>query len=64
MPHIPTKDAMLAAVRASRCANLNHLPLDVMSAEEVYAHLVAAKCPCLARLMGTQKSSTSPKEQK
>lgn len=64
MPHIPSKEAMIAAVRKSRCSNLNDLPLEAMTAEEVYSHLVAAKCPCLVRLMKTQKSSTSTKEQK
>jgi hypothetical protein len=64
MPHIPSKDAMVTAVRKSGCANLNHLPLEAMTAEEIYAHLVAAKCPCLKRLMATQKSTTSTKEQK
>ena len=52
MPHIPTKEAMIAAVRKSNCANLKCLPLEVMTAEDIYSHLVAAKCPCLARLMG------------
>ena len=60
MPHIPSKEAMIAAVRKSGCSNLNHLPLESMSQEEVYKHLVAAKCPCLQRLLHTQKSTTSP----
>jgi hypothetical protein len=51
MTHIPTKEKMIEAVRKSGCANLAHLPLETMTAEQVYAHLVAAKCPCLARLM-------------
>ena len=52
MPHhIPSKDAMIAAVRKSGCTNLTHLPLEVMTAEQIYSHLVAAKCPCLRKLM-------------
>jgi hypothetical protein len=57
MPHIPSKDAMIRAVRTSGCANLNHLPLELMTAEEVYGHLLAAKCPCLQRLLAKEKSS-------
>ena len=57
MPHIPSKDAMIAAVRTSGCANLNSLPLEVMTAEEIYGHLVASKCPCLQRLLKEKKSS-------
>jgi len=51
MTHIPSKEAMIAAVRKSGCANLNNLPLESMTAEEVYSHLLAAKCPCLQRLL-------------
>jgi hypothetical protein len=52
MPHhIPSKEKMIEAVRKSGCSNLNALPLEVMTAEEIYGHLVAAKCPCLAKLM-------------
>jgi len=57
MPHIPSKDAMIAAVRKSGCANLNNLPLEAMTAEVIYTHLVAAKCPCLQRLLAKEKSS-------
>ena len=57
MTHIPSKDAMIAAVRKSGCSNLAHLPLEAMTAEEVYGHLVAAKCPCLQRLLKEKKSS-------
>ena len=48
---IPSKEAMINAVRKSGCTNLNHLPLEVMTAEQIYGHLVAAKCPCLRKLM-------------
>lgn len=51
MTHIPSKEKMIEAVRKSGCSNLKDLPLESMSAEEIYKHLVAAKCPCLARLM-------------
>ena len=51
MPHIPSKEKMIAAVRKSNCANLKDLPLEVMTAEQIYSHLVSAKCPCLRRLM-------------
>lgn len=54
MPHIPPKDKMIEAVRKSGCSNLMHLPLESMSAEEIYKHLVAVKCPCLQRLMKAQ----------
>lgn len=52
MPHIPSKEAMIAAVKKSGCSNLTALPLDAMTAEEIYTHLVEAKCPCLRKLMG------------
>jgi hypothetical protein len=51
MTHIPSKEAMIAAVRKSNCPNLKCLPLEVMKAEDIYSHLVAAKCPCLQRLL-------------
>lgn len=57
MTHIPSKEAMIAAVRKSGCANLRCLPLEVMTAEAIYSHLVAAKCPCLARLMKTESKA-------
>lgn len=53
--HIPTKEEMIAAVRKSGCSNLMYLPLEVMTAEQIYQHLVDAKCPCLARLMKGKK---------
>lgn len=55
MPHIPSKESMIAAVRKSGCSNLTHLPLEVMTAEQIYAHLVAAKCPCLQKLLAKEK---------
>jgi len=55
MTHIPSKEAMIAAVRKSGCANLKYLPLEVMTAEQIYAHLVAAQCPCLRKLMAKEK---------
>jgi len=39
------------AVRQSKCSNLNSLPVELMTAEEIYAHLLEAKCPCLQRLL-------------
>ena len=51
MTHIPSKEAMIAAVRKSKCSNLRDLPLEVMTAEDIYSHLIAAKCPCLQRLL-------------
>lgn len=51
MPHIPTKQAMIDAVRKSKCANLKDLPLDAMTAEDIYTHLLTAQCPCLQRLL-------------
>ena len=51
MPHIPSRKAMIMAVRQSGCQNLKDLPLEVMTAEEIYAHLVETKCPCLQRLL-------------
>ena len=55
MPHIPSKESMIAAVRKSNCSNLKDLPLEVMTAEQIYAHLVAANCPCLKRLIAREK---------
>jgi hypothetical protein len=57
---MPSKEAMLHAVRKSGCSNLSNLPLEAMTQEAIYTHLLAAKCPCLQRLLATQKSSTSP----
>jgi len=51
MPHIPPKEKMIEAVRKSGCPNLKHLPLESMSAEEIYTHLLLVKCPCLQRLL-------------
>jgi hypothetical protein len=51
MPHIPTKESMIEAVRKSGCSNLKALPLELMSAEEIYTHLQTVRCPCLARLL-------------
>ena len=58
MPHMPSKEAMLHAVRKSGCMNLKGLPLEAMTQEAIYTHLLAAKCPCLQRLLATQKSDT------
>lgn len=55
MTHIPSKEAMIAAVRKSGCSNLRDLPLEVMTAEDIYSHLIAAKCPCLQRLLTASK---------
>lgn len=57
MPHIPTKEKMIEAVRKSGCPNLNSLPLELMSAEEIYTHLLTVKCPCLKRLLASQQPS-------
>ena len=59
MPHIPTKEQMIAAVRKSKCHNLNHLPLESMSAEAIYTHLLNAECPCLKRLLSSPPKSHS-----
>ncbi len=60
MPHIPTKEAMLDAVRKSGCSNLKALPLDAMTAEAIYTHLLEAKCPCLQRLLKAKEKSSHP----
>jgi hypothetical protein len=57
MTHIPSKEAMIAAVRKSGCSNLKTLPLESMTAEAIYGHLLAAKCPCLQRLLAKEKCS-------
>lgn len=57
MPHMPSKDAMIKAVRASGCQNLKSLPLESMTQEAVYGHLLASKCPCLQRLLAKENSS-------
>lgn len=49
--HIPRKEDMIEAVRKSGCSNLRNLPLESMSAEEIYTHLITVKCPCLQRLL-------------
>ena len=48
---IPTKEEMIEAVRKNGCPNLLALPLADMTAEDIYTHLVEAKCPCLRKLM-------------
>ena len=55
--HLPSKEAMIAAVRKSGCTNLKGLPLESMTQEALYTHLLAANCPCLQRLLATEKSS-------
>lgn len=60
MPHLPSKEAMIHAVRTSGCSNLKGLPLEAMTAEAIYTHLVEAKCPCLQRLLKGKKSTPSP----
>ena len=54
MTHMPSKEAMIAAVRKSGCQNLMCLPLEVMTAEDIYTHLLASNCPCLRRLLASQ----------
>lgn len=51
MPHIPPKEKMIEAVRKSRCRNLDQLPLETMTAEAIYTHLIEADCPCLKKLL-------------
>lgn len=60
--HIPSKDEMIRAVRKSGCRNLNHLPLDEMSAEAIYTHLTIVKCPCLRHLLASKSHSDKSKE--
>ena len=55
MPHLPTKEQMIAAVRKSKCPNLKDLPLEVMTAEDILTHLMAAHCPCLQKLLASHK---------
>jgi hypothetical protein len=52
--HIPSKEAMIEAVRKSGCANLKDLPLEIMTAEQIYSHLIVAKCPCIRRLLASE----------
>ena len=42
---------MIMAVKRSKCYNLKDLPVELMTAEEIYNHLLTAKCPCLQRLL-------------
>lgn len=62
MPQMPSKEAMVEAVRKSGCSNLRDLPVEVMRAEDIYTHLMASKCPCLKRLMekGAGHSTAQP----
>ncbi len=60
MPHIPSKEAMVDAVRKSGCSNLRNLPVEEMTAEALYTHLVEAKCPCLKRLLASMEKSSHP----
>jgi hypothetical protein len=54
---MPSKEAMIDAVRKSNCSNLKALPLEVMTAEQIYTHLLDARCPCLQKLLEHPKSS-------
>jgi hypothetical protein len=49
---------MIMAVQRSKCSNLKDLPLELMTAEEIYTHLLEAKCPCLQRLLKDKKKDT------
>lgn len=60
MTHIPSRKAMIMAVRKSKCSNLTNLPVELMTAEEIYNHLLESKCPCLQRLL---KEKNRTKEQ-
>lgn len=60
MTHIPSRKAMIMAVRRSGCSNLKDLPLELLTAEEIYHHLLESKCPCLQRLL---KEKNRTKEQ-
>jgi hypothetical protein len=57
---MPTKEAMIHAVRTSGCSNLRDLPLEDMPAEAIYAHLLEAKCPCLQRLLKAMEKVSHP----
>lgn len=49
---------MIMAVQRSGCSNLKDLPLELMTAEEIYTHLLESKCPCLQRLLKEKKKDT------
>lgn len=57
MPHIPTKDEMIKAVKTSGCPRLNQMPVDYMTQAQLYTHLLEAKCPCLRKLMAKHHAS-------
>lgn len=63
MPHIPSKDEMIRAVRKSNCQNLKDLPLESMPAESIYTHLMEAECPCLKRLLASKSRPHKSKEE-
>jgi hypothetical protein len=48
---------MIDAVRKSNCSNLKALPLEVMTAEQIYTHLLDARCPCLRKLLDRPRTS-------
>ena len=62
MTHIPSRKAMIMAVQRSGCQNLKDLPLEVMTAEEIYTHLIESKCPCLQRLLKKQSKEQSKED--
>ena len=62
MPHIPSKEKMVEAVRKSKCTNLDHLPLETMSAEVIYTHLREAECPCLKALLNHHEPKPRPRK--
>jgi hypothetical protein len=60
MERIPTRQEMIDAVKNSGCENIRRLDLIHMDRFEIYNKLVAAKCPCLERLM---RRYTKPRPQ-
>ena len=47
---------MIAAVKKSGCPRLNQMPIDYMTQEQLYMHLLESKCPCLQKLMRERHS--------
>jgi len=57
MDVIPTREQMIEAVMKSGCENMRRLDLIHMDRFEIYNKLLAARCPCLEKLMITRRDT-------
>jgi hypothetical protein len=46
-----TKQQIVEAVKTNKCKNLDNLPIESLSKEELVKHLKTVECPCLKKLL-------------